>query len=561
MKAAQKKKEMDEKKARQAAEAEVRAAAKAAKSSGPVLEGDDEGEELDPSKYFENRVTAVRSAEGKGEIVYPHKFHASTRLVDFVSKYQDVMEPGETRSEDVVSFAGRVGRKAASGAKLAFLDLRSDGQKVQVLCDARNFAKQDGGSEDAEASAFAFVRLMNAVHRGDIVGVRGVPGRSKRGELSLLASEVRVLSPCLHMPPGVHGLKDQETRYRQRYLDLMTNIKTQRIFRARAGVLRYIREFYDELGFLEVETPMMNAIPGGATARPFITHHHELDMDLYMRIAPELYLKMLVVGGMERVYEIGKQFRNEGIDMTHNPEFTSIESYEAYADYEDVMKRTEDLVSTVAKKVTGSTRIVYHPDGPEGKAVEIDFAPPYKRISMVKGLEEILGVTFPKDLDSDEANAFLVDLCAKNNVECPPPTTTARLLDKLVGDFIEPTCINPTFICDHPQIMSPLAKYHREIPGASERFELFVNGRELANAYTEMNHPLRQRELFMQQAKAKAQGDDEAMFIDENFCTALEYGLPPTGGFGLGVDRFVMLLTDTNTIKEVLLFPAMKPEA
>jgi len=294
-------------------------------------------------------------------------------------------------------------------------------------------------------------------------------------------------------------------------------------------------------------------------------------MDLFLRIAPELFLKMLVIGGYDRVYEIGKQFRNEGIDLTHNPEFTTCEFYMAYADYDDILKMTEEMISGMVYEFFGSYEITYHPDGKEEdekkikegtstkKAVTINFKPPFKRISLVEGIEKALDVKIPENLDSEDTRIFLMKLAEKHKVDCPEPRTTARLLDKLCGEFVEPLCVSPTFIIEHPQIMSPLAKYHRSKPFLTERFELFVMCKEVVNAFTELNDPIVQRKLFEDQFKAKMQGDDEAGDIDETFLTALEYGLPPTGGWGLGVDRLTMFLTDNINIKEVLLFPAMKP--
>lgn len=437
-----------------------------------------------------------------------------------------------------VTVAGRLMSKRVHG-KAGFSDVHDREGKIQL------YIKIDDVGEEK-------LKEFKSFDIGDIISVTGVVFKTRTGEISLHVTDFQLTAKSLKpLPEKWHGLKDPDLRYRQREVDLIMNPEVKDTFLKRNAIIRGIREFLDNRGFLEVETPILSPIAGGAAARPFITHHNALDIDMYLRIATELYLKRLIVGGFEKVYDMGKNFRNEGIDIRHNPEFTMIELYEAYADYNDMMEITENMVAYVCEKIHGTTKISY-------QGTEIDFQPPWRRITMVDAVKEHAGVDFNEIKTHEEAweVAKAKNLKFKKKLsDC----TKGDILNALFEEYAEEKMIQPTFICDYPVEISPLTKKKRGNAEFTERFEGFVFGRELCNAYSELNDPIVQRERFMQQAKERELGDDEAYMIDEEFMNALEIGMPPTGGLGIGIDRLIMFLTDSYSIRDVILFPTMKP--
>ncbi len=481
------------------------------------------------------RVGKLRALEAAGVDPYPHVFRRQDLAADLHAEFAD-LEPGaETGRRATV--AGRVVGIRSFG-KLRFGVLQDASGRIQLFV-----AK--GALDDATFAVF------EQVDAGDWVGATGEVITTKKGELSVKVDELAVLAKALRpLPDKWHGLQDTERRYRQRYLDLIVNEEARSTAVARAATIRSLRSSFEARGFLEVETPMLQIQPGGALARPFKTHHNALGTDMYLRIAPELYLKRLVVGGLERVFEINRNFRNEGIDTTHNPEFTMLESYMAFADYEDVMELTEQVVAQAAIDVTGGAELVY-----QGRA--LDLAPPWRRATMVDLISEVGGV----DVDLDTPLGDLRSIAAEAGVSVQEAWGAGKLIAEVYEALVEPKLWQPTFVLDHPTEVSPLSKGHRSRPGFTERFEAIVAGRELANAFTELNDPMEQRRRFEAQQAAKRAGDLEAHPIDDDYVRALEYGLPPTGGLGIGVDRLVMLLTDHATIREVVLFPHLRPEA
>ncbi|HID80078.1 MAG TPA: lysine--tRNA ligase [Aquifex aeolicus] len=458
-----------------------------------------------------------------------------TTTIEEIKKAYDFDPKGEE-----VSLAGRLVAWRPMG-KAIFGHIQDLLGKIQIYIKRDNVGKEN------------FKLIKEFIDLGDIVGIKGNLFRTQTGELTVEVKELKLLSKCLHpLPEKWHGIKDVEVRYRQRYLDLIANPNARKIFLMRSKLLAEIRKFMTEKGFLEVETPILQPIASGANAKPFITHHNYLDMDLYLRIAPELYLKRLIVGGYPKVFEIGKNFRNEGVDTTHNPEFTMMEFYAAYWDYKDLIKFTERLFEYLINTVLGGKSKVTF------EGMEIDLKPPFRVVKYFDLLKE--GTGKDKDFFLKAEKEELVKLARELEVKNPEALTRAKLIDKIFEKVAEPKLVQPTFVIDFPKILSPLAKTHREDPDLVERFELIIGKMEVANAYTELNDPKEQEERFLDQLKEKQAGDDEAMEMDKDFIRALEYGLPPTGGEGIGIDRLAMLFAGVNSIREVILFPAMRPE-
>ncbi|WP_367657899.1 lysine--tRNA ligase [Phascolarctobacterium succinatutens] len=482
------------------------------------------------NEQMQVRIDKMHKIEEHGWKPFGYRFLYTHRAADIAAQFDELSE-----KETEVKMAGRIMAIRGHG-KTCFMDMQDKTGRIQV------YVRKDVIGEEN----YALIKLMDI---GDTVGITGTAFRTHMGELSIKANSVEMLSKSLRpLPEKWHGLKDVETRYRQRYVDLIVNPEVRDTFVKRSQIIRSVREVLDSHDFLEVETPILNTIAGGAAARPFISYHNALDMQVYMRIAPELYLKRLIVGGMDRVYEMGRVFRNEGIDNRHNPEFTSVEIYQAFADYRDMMDLTEEVVVKTAEKVLGTTTINY-----EGTTIEL--ASPWKRMSMIEAVKEYSGKDFTDVTDLEEARAIAKEL----NVAVEPSFGIGKIINACFEEYVEDKLIQPTFITGHPKEISPLAKSNPENPEITDRFEAYIYGREICNGFTELNDPIDQKERFLKQVEERANGDEEANMMDEDFVNALEYGLPPTGGLGIGIDRLVMFLTNSSTIRDVLFFPTMKP--
>lgn len=464
------------------------------------------------------------------------RFERTHLSQEIIEQYGELSKEELEETPHEVVIAGRVMTKRGKG-KAGFAHIQDLKGQIQI------YVRKDAIGEEA-------YEFYNTVDLGDILGVKGTVFKTNVGELSVKAKEVTFLTKALRpLPEKFHGLKDVEQRYRQRYLDLLTSESSKETFILRSRIIQSMRRYLDNEGFLEVETPMLHSIAGGAAAKPFITHHNALDMELYIRIAIELHLKRLIVGGLEKVYEIGRVFRNEGISTRHNPEFTMLELYEAYADFNDIMALTENLVAHIAQEVLGTTTVQYGED-------KIDLAVGWKRLHMADAVKEYTGVDFWKPMTKEEAHA----LAKEHQIDVKPTMEVGHILNEFFEQKVEEQLVQPTFVYGHPVEISPLAKKNPEDERFTDRFELFIVRREHANAFTELNDPIDQRQRFEAQLIEKAEGNDEAHEMDEDFIEALEYGLPPTGGLGIGIDRLIMLLTNSSSIRDVLLFPQMRPK-
>ncbi len=503
--------------------------------------------ENQPSSTLEEirsaRLEKVAGLQKAGLNPYAYQWKSTAHAQQLQEQYAD-LAPGEEISVEV-AIAGRIIARRIMG-KLAFFNLQDETGTIQLYLDKKRI------SETMSAVPNAFNTVIKLTDTGDILGAKGTIKRTERGELSIYVNEYEILTKSLlPLPDKWHGLTDVEKRYRQRYVDLIVNPEVRQTFRRRAQITASIRRYLDQEGFIEIETPVLQSEAGGADARPFITYHNTLEMELYLRIATELHLKRLIVGGFEKVFELGRIFRNEGVSTKHNPEFTSIEIYQAYADYYDMMELTENIIVNAAQDVLGTLKITYQDR-------EIDLTPPWRRVTMHELVQEITGVDLNSFEDFESARIAAENAGIGVPEDCK---TIGKLLNEAFEQKVEETLIQPTFVLDFPVEISPLAKPHRSKTDLVERFELYVVGRELANSFSELTDPIDQRQRLEAQALKKASGDLEAQGVDEDFLTALEYGMPPTGGLGIGIDRLIMLLTDSASIRDVIAFPLLKSQS
>ena len=480
--------------------------------------------------HRESRLVKLKDLQEKGYNPYPYRFQPNAYAADLQEKYKDLETGVDT--EDRVTIAGRAMAVRNNGM---FIDVKDMSGKIQAFCHKNHLPEEE-------------LERLKDLDVGDIVGISGYIRRTPRGELSVAAEHFDIISKSLQpLPEKFHGLTDVEARYRQRYVDFIMNDESKEIYRKRCAIISAVRHYFEEHGFLEVETPMLHPIMGGANAKPFITHHNTLDMDLYLRIAPELYLKKLVVGGFDRVFEIGRNFRNEGVDKTHNPEFTALEAYQAYADYNDMAELIPSLLAYVAQAVNGTTKITVND-------TEIDLAQPFARKSMIELVKEATGVDFLEAKDVDEAKALAKSI----GIDAGECISWGKVVSEVFDARVEPNLIQPTLVMDMPRDISPLAKTHRSNPRLVEHFDAYVAGMEMGCAYSELSNPIEQRERFEAQCADREKGDDEAQMLDEDFINALENGFPPTGGMGMGLDRLAILLTGAETIRDVIAFPTLR---